>query len=449
MCVADVTPTRSPTPTASPRPAATATPPAVVSRALDGVWFVPECTRVTAAGTRERWYDWPRVYAAYPLGWNKHIKDFGSPCVGTQEVWNANVTIPSWWENPNEANIEKVRPTVQAVIAALQERKATIAQMRAAGTPEAQLPKMPVLWVSESASSGYGFYVDSGGGFYTVKDGKRVLRPANELPRVLPPFQEWMVEEYKKAGATEFADAPYVFFWAADAFARMDAPPAMRATQQRADYRGRELVAQVQPPKTFSGAGSAATKAQLTQNNPALWPANYPWKLNPANIPGTYVNLDTPDAQAAKRDSTYYLLYLYAMKGQHPEFTHMITQITNCGYNKPADSPWWDVPKLVQQFNVAMGFSPEIQIEGCQAKTNVDAGRAWDAPYAECRAWQAIKAYNGGIVSIWLPKITDTIELDKAYKACPMTAAVSAGKALTAETIAAEAGVPLGQVPQR
>lgn len=438
-------PTTLPTSSASPRPVPTATPPVVPSsQALDGVWFVPECTRANGDGTRDRWYFWPYVWAAYPKGWNKHVLDNAGPCVATREVWNAAIAIPYHWQKPDQANIDAARPQVAAVVAALNERKMMIEQMKQTGVPADRIPKMPILWVAETAATNYGFYVDSGGGFYTVKDGKRVLRPATELPRVLPAYVEWMIEEYKKAGATDFSDAPYVFFWAADTFAKMDAMQA--GSSKREDYRGRDLAAR--PPQRTNkmmGTGSAAVKAQLTQNNPTLWPAGYAWKVNPANTTEPYMNVDTPDAQAAKRDSTYYLLYLYALKGQHPEITYLTPQISNCGYNKPNDSPWWEVSKNVQQFNAVMGYRAEAQIEGCQAKANLTAGKAWNAPYADCRALQSIRAYKGGLMSMWLPNVQDAAGLDAQLKNCPVSAALTTADTVpgvTAEEILREVGLP-------
>lgn len=445
-CVVDATPrptvkpTSTPAPTASPRPTSTkftptpkptsispsAAPTKAATQALAGVWFIPECTRVSQDLTRSRWYDWPYVYAAWPPGWNKFVTDNGAPCVGTQEIWNAGILVPNHWEHPDQANIDAAKPTVDVVTAALRVRRKQIDDMRAAGVPEDRLPKMPVLWCAETAASMYGFYVDSGaGGFYTTVNGKRTLKSAKDLPSVLPKYVEWMIEQYKAAGATEFADAPYVFLWAASMFADADAAKAgvkQAASAPRTDYRGRQFQPARGHLPTFAGTGSAALRAELTKNSPTLWPAGYEWKINPdrmTNGPAGSDIMDAPDAQAAKRDSSYYLLYLYALKGQHPEFTHAITQISNCGYNKPDDSPWWGVSKLVQQYNQLFGFPPEIQIEGCQAKTNVDAGRPWGAPYAQCRAYQSAAAFSGGKISMWLPNVYDAAGLDAAFKQCP------------------------------
>lgn len=407
ICVDDAAP--APTPSKTPTPIAT--PPRASDSFIDGGWFINECTTNVPSGGRVKWYNFPYVFAAFPKGFNKHVADYGEACTPNQEVWTATVAIPYWWENSDATNIEKMRMAAQPVIVALRERRQLIENLRAQGVPESKLPKMPVLWVSEGSSGGYGYFQDlNSGGFFKTVNGKQTLKSPAELSPVLPPHIVFLIELYQAEGVTEFADAPYTFLWANELLR----PEGLTVGERsRVDLRGRVLAIPT---------GRKALRAPLTgpqlgdilhRNNPALWPKDHVWRANPDNVLPGHASLDLPDEVTFRRDATYYLYYLYALRGQHPEITRVIPQLSNCVYNRRPDSPHWTIAASILQTNAIFGLPPDIQIEGCTSKASLDLGKPWDTPVADCRAKEAIEEYPGDtIVSMWLSDIRKGLLLD-------------------------------------
>ncbi len=414
-CEPDATavPTRTPTPTA------TSTPPVVVSKGvIQGGWFINECMDNKADGSgRYKWYNLPYVFSAYPKGFNLYVTNFGEQCTPNQEIWGGVINISKHWENTDAANIEIAKQQMTPTLAAIRERKQQIATLRAQGVAEAKLPKMPIIWIDEGSSGAYGAAQDIySGGFYKTVAGKRTLKKPQELNDPLPGYVRYMVAEYQKEGVTNFAVAPYSFFWANQELA----PAAVKAGMSADDYRGR--AAGLYRPRTenLKAAPSPEQKrALLEANSPDLWPKGHVWELNPDAlvIDVGLMTADKPDQFALKRDAAYYTMYLYALKGLHPEVTRVIGQLSNCGYNRRDDSVHWDIARSMLTSQKAFGYPLDMQIEGCQARLNKEAGKPWNTPLADCRALKAILDGNkDAIVSMWLTDIRKGLQLD--YSSC-------------------------------
>lgn len=408
-CEPDVTSTPAPVVTARPSPL-----PSTGARVIAGGWFIPECTAVDLFGARTRWYDFPYVFAAYPKGFNKHVTDFKEPCTPNAEVWNATIAIPNHWTNTDAANIEIAKPQMTATIAAIRERKQQISTMRAQGVPEAKLPKMPILWVGETSTGAWGYSQDLWqGGFYKTVNGKRTLKSGAEMSSPFPKYIEFMISEYQKEGVTEFADAPYTFFWANREF-----NPNLSASRvKRSDARGRDLTVPKQV--RFLRADTAQQKRATVESiHPEVWPKGYKWQSNDAiNVSAEgHAGLDIPDTAALKRDSTYYTYYVLSMRAHHPEVTRIIPQLSNCVYNRTADSPHWAIAAQMVGVNRAFGLQPDIQIEGCDGHANELAGKPWNTPLADCVALKAIQKAPNPIVSMWASDIKAGLALD--YSGC-------------------------------
>lgn len=401
--------TSTPAPVLTPRPTASSG-----QRVIAGGWFIPECTAVDLFGSRQRWYDFPYVFAAYPKGFNKHVTDFKEPCTPNAEVWNATIAIPNHWTNTDAANIEIAKPQMAATLTAIRERKQQIATMRAQGVPEAKLPKMPILWVGETSTGAWGYSQDLWqGGFYKTVNGKRTLKSGAEMSSPFPKYIEFMISEYQKEGVTEFADAPYTFFWANREF-----NPNLSASRvKRSDARGRDLTVPQQV--RFLRANTAQQKRATVESiHPEVWPKGYKWQSNDAiNVSAEgHAGLDTPDAAALKRDSTYYTYYVLSMRAHHPEVTRIIPQLSNCVYNRTADSPHWAIAAQMVGVNRASGLQPDIQIEGCDGHANELAGKPWNTPLADCVALRAIRRATNPIISMWAADIRAGLALD--YSGC-------------------------------
>lgn len=402
--------TLTPAPVLTPRPTTSSG-----QRVIAGGWFIPECMAVDLFGERSRWYDFPYVFAAYPKGFNKHVTDFKEPCTPNAEVWNATVAIPNYWANTDAANIEIAKPQMAATIAAVRERKQQIADLRAQGVPEAKLPKMPILWIAETSTGAYGYSQDLWqGGFYKTVNGKRTLKSGAEMSSPLPKYIEFMIAEYQKEGVTEFADAPYTFFWANREFNQNLSASRTR----RSDARDRELVVPMGRPDVLRAYTAAQKRAIVEGNHPEIWPKGYNWQSNDAiNVSAEgHAGLDVPDTAALKRDATYYTYYVLAMRAKHPEVTRIIPQLSNCVYNRPADSPYWAIAAQMIGVNRAFGIQPDIQIEGCDGRANELAGKPWNTPLADCVALKAIQKAPNPIISMWLADIRKGLALD--YSGC-------------------------------
>lgn len=418
MCVSDATPVSTVSPRATVTAKPVATPPVVSASFVQGGWFIPECTAVDLFGARSKWYNFPYVFAAFPKGFNKHATDFKEACTPNAEIWNAIISIPNHWNNTTEANIAIADPQVRQMVEQIRQRKQIITDLKAQGVPDAKLPKMPILWIDEGSSYAYGAGQDLySGGFYKYVNGKRVPKAAKELNPALPPYVEWMVKQYQAEGVTEFAVAPYTFGWA-----NADLRTSLTLATDQTDLRSRRLMVARPQTDKLMGVPSPEQQRQLFEtNNPDLWPKGHVWVANPDQVAtdaAGHMSIDTPDDVTLKRDSAYYTLYLYALKGQHPEVTRSIGQLSNCVYNRRDDSPHWAIAKSMLISNIAFGYPADIQIEGCKAKVNTDAGRAWNAPLADCRAMKAIKAFDGNVIpSLWLTDIKSGLQLD--FRSCP------------------------------
>jgi hypothetical protein len=224
-----------------------------------------------------------------------------------------------------------------------------------------------------------------------------------------------MIREYQKEGVVEFAVAPYTFGWA-----NAMLNPKLSGLSINEDLRGRRLGL---IPRPMDGMLSAYSPSQmsdiLTQANPDIWPKNRVWVSNPDQVQtdANHMIVDLPDDVTLKRDAVYYNLFLYALKGQFPEVTRVIGQLSNCVYNRRADSPHWAIARNMLSSNQSFGYLPEIQIEGCTSKESTDAGKQWNTPTVDCKAASAIRSFSGPfVVSMWLTDIQAGLKLD--YGTC-------------------------------
>lgn len=388
---AEVTATPTPTPTPTPSPTSVPSPtqspiptPTPTPLPIRGAWFIDDCEKFRAPGLHDRDYFYPYAYALDASEAVRYYEEKGKGCA-EDEIWDSSIVTN---DHPYvrrgrifEENISAAKKKFKEMLPLYQARQRQIERASAAGeTP----PSRPGVFLGSFSSFHYGVRNDLRRGF-RGKDGK-LLNPRELLP-VLPPYVDWLIGAWKAQGVTQFHVLIYPYGWAS----RWQ----MQASGKDAPYP-QSPKDWPQLPDVPSKLSSKNFLKKLITTNPRLWPP-YKWKPNTLVSPFGFI-VDEPNHIAFSRDSTYYMLFLYALKGQYPEINGVTGRFSN-GVYPSYGTPWEKMAVAIPGLQSLYGYDRSIQIDAFNAVVSRQLGVYWSAARTDCSALEDVQINSDVVVS--------------------------------------------------
>lgn len=381
---AKIVPTATPTPTATPQPTASPAPtPTPTPLPIRGTWFVQDCAKFRVAGLHDRDYYYPYAYALDAAEAVRYYNEEGHACA-ENEIWNSSI-VPNHRPYVRrgrlfEENLQSAKKRFRELIPHYQARERQIRNSAASGSPP---PPSPEVFLGTFSSFHYGVRNDLQGGF--KEDGK--LKEARALLPVLPGYVDWLIAAWKKLGVTRFHILVEPYGWAS----RWQ----LQAESKNAAYP--------ESPKGWPVLLDVPTKLskknllrKLITTNPRLWPP-YKWTPNELMTPFGFI-VDEPNHIAFSRDATYYMRFLYALKGQYPEITGVTSRFSN-GVYPASGTPWEKMAVALPGLNRLYGYDSSIQIDAFNAVVNRQLGGAWSNARVDCSALDSVQSNADTVVS--------------------------------------------------